>query len=381
MSSKEKAISNVGTGCEYQHQQARFLPVKVDSTEADSESSLIPGIHFEDSWYKMDNLETGGTRGMAVIINTHEIPCMGIRSETEEEFMMISKAFGGILRFELKRYDNVSLEKMRRAFADLASVDHSQSDCFVCFVYSHGKDDVIVCSDGETVRAQDIFCAFTESACPSLAGKPKLFFFEVTHGGHENQAYPKPCSLHPDSSSVTTTHRTPADLFIFYNRTQGNDSRRDRCCGSLFIQTLCQVLERYYCTRNFEAMMQTVMLLLAGRNVSPLPVMYSTFTKNLRFLPQCSRNTKASSERQEQSVWRQAFEGYKGQQREAGTVSMETGSLTTGTKMSDHIISAAKGTVSTQYQLVLDIREVYLLYEPQCIVTSITVFLSVFFSG
>lgn len=57
--------------------------------------------------------------------------------------------------------------------------DHENRDCLVVFVLSDGFENEITCSDGVSYRPDDLWKSFTENLCPTLAGKPKLFFFVV----------------------------------------------------------------------------------------------------------------------------------------------------------------------------------------------------------
>uniref|UniRef100_A0A8V5G731 Uncharacterized protein n=1 Tax=Melopsittacus undulatus TaxID=13146 RepID=A0A8V5G731_MELUD len=57
--------------------------------------------------------------------------------------------------------------------------DHSNMDCFACFIFSHGEKDKIKGVDDQFVNIKDLVACFSGSNCPSLAGKPKLFFIQV----------------------------------------------------------------------------------------------------------------------------------------------------------------------------------------------------------
>ena len=56
--------------------------------------------------------------------------------------------------------------------------DYRDCDCFVVVILSHGMDDGVIygTDDGTSIDK------LTESLerCPSLAGKPKLFFIQVS---------------------------------------------------------------------------------------------------------------------------------------------------------------------------------------------------------
>nr|XP_005995450.1 PREDICTED: CASP8 and FADD-like apoptosis regulator isoform X1 [Latimeria chalumnae] len=58
--------------------------------------------------------------------------------------------------------------------------DHKDYDCFVCVVISRGTTDSILATDGKIngVSLDRIKEEFAGGSCPSLLGKPKLFFFQ-----------------------------------------------------------------------------------------------------------------------------------------------------------------------------------------------------------
>ena len=60
----------------------------------------------------------------------------------------------------------------------VAEDDHSDADCFVCVILSHGEEGVVYGTDGK-VPLDKLLGYFKGDICPSLAGKPKLFFIQV----------------------------------------------------------------------------------------------------------------------------------------------------------------------------------------------------------
>lgn len=60
-----------------------------------------------------------------------------------------------------------------------ARADHTHNDCFACAILTHGdQDDVLYAKDGK-YKLKDVTRLFGADKCPSLAGKPKLFFIQV----------------------------------------------------------------------------------------------------------------------------------------------------------------------------------------------------------
>ena len=75
----------------------------------------------------------------------------------------------------------------------VAREDHSNSDCLVCCISSHGdQNEQLPNRSSQKYRMSDLVYGidgvlyirlitelFTDEKCPSLAGKPKLFFIQV----------------------------------------------------------------------------------------------------------------------------------------------------------------------------------------------------------
>ncbi len=72
----------------------------------------------------------------------------------------------------------ISFNDLRCFCLSASRQDHSNFDSFVCVVLSHGADGIIYASDG-TVPTDRLIGYFRGHACPSLAGKPKMFFIQV----------------------------------------------------------------------------------------------------------------------------------------------------------------------------------------------------------
>lgn len=64
----------------------------------------------------------------------------------------------------------------------MANEDHSQNDCLAMVVLSHGINSTFVYAKDNPYPVEVLWSAFTADKCPSLAGKPKLFFVQVNTG-------------------------------------------------------------------------------------------------------------------------------------------------------------------------------------------------------
>lgn len=60
----------------------------------------------------------------------------------------------------------------------MAADDHSDRDCLVVAVFSHGDKNLIHAFDDD-YKPNRLWDAFDANVCPTLAGKPKMFFIQV----------------------------------------------------------------------------------------------------------------------------------------------------------------------------------------------------------
>ena len=60
----------------------------------------------------------------------------------------------------------------------VAEKNHSDSDCLLIVIMTHGDDGMLYAYDGG-YQFDWIWSCFTSDRCPTLAGKPKLFFIQV----------------------------------------------------------------------------------------------------------------------------------------------------------------------------------------------------------
>lgn len=58
-------------------------------------------------------------------------------------------------------------------------MDHSDSDCLIIVVMTHGDRGMIYARD-HAYRPDFLWSRFAGSKCTTLAGKPKLFFIQVS---------------------------------------------------------------------------------------------------------------------------------------------------------------------------------------------------------
>ena len=157
---------------------------KDDSTEQSIEQNSI-GSKSSSSMpdnsliYRMNH----SPRGIAVIINNkiflessgqHLAP----REGTDVDRDALKKLFQK-LQFKVEIHNNITKREIRFITAKMATADHSNYDAFIFTILTHGEEGLVYGTDG-TISIRDITSKFKSNA--SLAGKPKIFFFQACQG-------------------------------------------------------------------------------------------------------------------------------------------------------------------------------------------------------
>jgi hypothetical protein len=167
------------------------------------------------------------------------------------------------LEFELKFFQNFTKSQIEQVMQEQASVDHSNSDCFLCVVMSHGNEDKIVTSDNKVMSFEEIMAPI--KSCASLSDKPKLFFFQACRGDNE-LVNPRERSR-SDSGASTSSAEGMTDSAINSDSLDTNKKTRSNAesdllvynatlpkhyafgtenSGTYFIKSVCEVLNDAY---------------------------------------------------------------------------------------------------------------------------------------
>lgn len=194
------------------------------------------------------------------------------------------------LNFIVEVRTNLKQKQIKHELSALSKKDHSQYDCCVVIMLSHGTEvshnrfpGAVYGVDGQHVPVQYITNYLNGQHCPSLQGKPKLFFiqacggderdtgFEVSpdevepsFGGADDQTDAIPMSSSSDSLSMSdetdarATLPTPSDILVSYSTFPGYVSWRDTQSGSWYVETLDCILEEKAATDDLVTMLMMV---------------------------------------------------------------------------------------------------------------------------
>ncbi|WAQ95527.1 CASP1-like protein [Mya arenaria] len=90
-------------------------------------------------------------------------------------------------------YENVTHKQMNMVLKDATEADHTNCEGLLFMISTHGeekenpkakgkKDHALICSDDRFIYTSEITKMFNDTKCPSLKGKPKLFFIQACRG-------------------------------------------------------------------------------------------------------------------------------------------------------------------------------------------------------
>lgn len=239
-------------------------------------------------------------RGYALIFNNKHFSLdMPVREGTEQDGRHLEQTLRG-MEFETKVFENCTADFLRQTFNHYATkVDHSNSDCFMCVILSHGESDLIYGVDKQ-VELEQLIHPF--KYCATLAGKPKMFFIQACRGSKLMESI--------DSNPFDTTtyvKRIPveADFLYGYSTVYGHYSWRNSVQGSWFIQELCRVFDQYGSELEIMQLLTIVNRRVAYYHESnasdktmsgkrQVPCIVSMLTKELYFKPKAKQSTKKS---------------------------------------------------------------------------------------
>lgn len=249
-------------------------------------------------------------RGMAVIFN-HEFFLNGAkaRSGTNADCELLERTLKK-KQFDVSVYRDLSSIEILNEVKQISRIDHSDSDCIVFVMLSHGGPAEISASD-TYYKLDVVINHFTADQCPSLAGKPKIFFVQTCRGdlhdtgvvltndrrvsyttvataGHNQNVeedwprasvsllmrmcsdffqccFKKNC-IDALQDSATVSWPKHSDFLIAYSTTTGYVSYRNEMTGGRYIQELCKTLDEYGNELNILELLTLVARRVAGQS-------------------------------------------------------------------------------------------------------------------
>ncbi|XP_029805248.1 caspase-9 [Suricata suricatta] len=192
-----------------------------------------------------------------------------------------------LLRFMVEVKHDQTATQMVEALVELAQQDHGALDCCVVVILSHGCQashrqfpGAVYGTDGCPVSIEKIVNIFNGTGCPSLRGKPKLFFIQACGGEQKDHGFevastspedrtpgsdPEPDAV-PfqegpgtfDQLDAVSSLPTPSDIFVSYSTFPGFVSWRDTRSGSWYVEILDGVFEQWAHSEDLQTLLVRV---------------------------------------------------------------------------------------------------------------------------
>ncbi|XP_055627014.1 caspase-like isoform X2 [Toxorhynchites rutilus septentrionalis] len=189
-------------------------------------------------------------RGIALIFSHLNFSTMPSRNGTDKDRDDISSVLYD-LDFDVRVFNDLSRKELLETLREVSREDHTKNDCLVVVVMSHGEQGVLYARDNK-YSVDSLWRHFLGNACPSLIGKPKMFFIQACRGEKfdEGVVFSSPQMRNKprdmvDSRSDQLVFSIPtmADLLLMYSTYDGYYSWRNPRQGSWFIQALQKELK------------------------------------------------------------------------------------------------------------------------------------------
>ncbi|XP_045597156.2 LOW QUALITY PROTEIN: caspase-1 [Procambarus clarkii] len=200
-------------------------------------------------------------RGLAVIF-VHKTYCDGgpsSRACADHDRDICKKAFKH-LGFTVEIHEDLRKKKFLQTLEEVSQRDHSDYDGLVVVFMSHGgihqntNQEFIWTFDGK-VNTTELWKNFHAANCPSLAGKPKMFFIQACRGedadkGVQLKARPRGLAVKTDSPHITQQDKEYAiplyaDMLMMWASYTGMyafKSAKNGINGSVYLHFLTKVL-------------------------------------------------------------------------------------------------------------------------------------------
>lgn len=146
------------------------------------------------------------------------------------------------LDFDVEVHNDLPVKEIDRVLESASMEDHSDADCIVVAVMSHGEMGILYGRDSP-YKPDRLWSHFSADKCRTLAGKPKMFFIQACQGDQLDHGIKMVRTEH-DAGSTTYKIPNHADFLIVYSTIPGFYSWRNTTAGSWFIQALVHVLQR-----------------------------------------------------------------------------------------------------------------------------------------
>ncbi|XP_037911023.1 caspase-1 isoform X2 [Hermetia illucens] len=211
--------------------------VKADAADGGGKTIVIPQPAGTDE-YDINHSKAG----VAIIFNHKHIKGQATRNGTEQDRDRLESALK-LYGFDVSVYNDLTFDEVTNTLEKAAQQDYSNVNCLCITLLSHGLPGQVFASD-TYYPVEFLWDRFLGDKCPTLVGKPKLFFIQACRGTNLDAGVNIMFrSMPTETAQLTYTIPSKADLLIMYSTYEGDYSWRNSTNGSWFIQSLCLELE------------------------------------------------------------------------------------------------------------------------------------------
>jgi hypothetical protein len=247
---------------------------------------------FWENWKSQSYPMSLPCRGKCLIICNEEFNCndstnYSMRQGADVDLTNMCSLFEA-LHFSVDCHKNLTAKDMRHIVKTTSCDDaHSDAQCFVMCIMSHGKltsdrptrdepvnAEVVLGCDGKVVPTSTLLAPFADEYCLALRGKPRIILFQACRGEvvdkTESDSIPeRPSSIsslsmtdaEPDEPQDPTVSNRPVslkDFIIGYPTQSGFRSFRNTAVGSWYINALTRVFAERACDTDVPTMLRSV---------------------------------------------------------------------------------------------------------------------------
>ncbi|XP_076317972.1 caspase-3-like [Tachypleus tridentatus] len=185
-------------------------------------------------------------RGMCLVFNIQKFESLCPRYGGDVDAENLKRCFGA-LGFQVMVFKDYTTFQIFDTLRKVALADHTNEDCFVCCILTHGgatpDGNEYLCGSEGSFNYNRLYDPFKDNVCPTLRGKPKLFFIQACRGTKvDNGVKLKKGYDMPDHSNHSML--TNPDFLLAISTVPGYFSFRNTVDGSHFITNLCATIDK-----------------------------------------------------------------------------------------------------------------------------------------
>lgn len=156
-------------------------------------------------------------------------------------------------------YEDITRAEFLALMQDLVVSEYIKNvDSFICCIQTHGdlhnNATIMEFADNSTLSTEHVINQFSNSNCPSLTKKPKVFFFPFCRGKISDKLK-KITMIQTDGIAEVPSY---SDILICYGTVPGFSTHRDTGFGSWYVRELCKIFAEHACDSHIEDMLKMV---------------------------------------------------------------------------------------------------------------------------